>query len=206
MNLRGGFPAGVAMTSALMLVASLVAIEAHSAAARSSGSFSRGGVAAGGGLSSGASGASRQASQGQRQSAQSASQGSRQDAMGERQSSRQDTGTERQSSRQDAAAGRQDSRQDAAQSGDYHYNNWDSGDAAAGFVAGAIVGGAAAAAATSAPATVVAVPAGPVGPPCNVAPVAVSGVPYYRCGSTWYTEGYGSAGVVYMPVPPPPGY
>ena len=23
---------------------------------------------------------------------------------------------------------------------------------------------------------------------------------------TWYTAGYGSAGVVYMPVPPPPGF
>jgi hypothetical protein len=46
----------------------------------------------------------------------------------------------------------------------------------------------------------------PVAPPCNVAPVPVSGVPYYMCGATWYTAGYGSAGVVYMPVPPPPGY
>ncbi len=43
-------------------------------------------------------------------------------------------------------------------------------------------------------------------PPCNVAPVPVSGVPYYKCGATWYTAGYGSGGVVYMPVPPPPGY
>jgi hypothetical protein len=43
-------------------------------------------------------------------------------------------------------------------------------------------------------------------PPCNVAPVPVSVVPYYKCGATWYTAGYGSNGVVYMPVPPPPGY
>ena len=40
----------------------------------------------------------------------------------------------------------------------------------------------------------------------DVAPVPVDGVPYYKCGSTWYTAGYGSAGVVYMPVPPPAGY
>jgi hypothetical protein len=46
----------------------------------------------------------------------------------------------------------------------------------------------------------------PVAPPCNVAPVPVSGVPYYKCGATWYTAGYASTGVVYMPVPPPAGY
>jgi hypothetical protein len=34
----------------------------------------------------------------------------------------------------------------------------------------------------------------------------VSGVPYYKCGATWYTAGYASSGVVYMPVPPPSGY
>jgi hypothetical protein len=54
---------------------------------------------------------------------------------------------------------------------------------------------------------VVAAPApAPVAPPCNVAPVPVSGAPYYKCGATWYTAGYASTGVVYMPVPPPPGY
>jgi len=41
--------------------------------------------------------------------------------------------------------------------------------------------------------------AAPVAPPCDVAPVPVSGVPYYKCGATWYTAGYGSTGVVYMP-------
>ena len=59
------------------------------------------------------------------------------------------------------------------------------------------------------PTTVVTRPApapAAVAPPCNVAPVPVSGVPYYKCGATWYTAGYASSGVVYMPVPPPPGY
>jgi hypothetical protein len=28
-------------------------------------------------------------------------------------------------------------------------------------------------------------------------------VTYYQCGSTWYTQAYGSGGVVYMPVPEP---
>jgi hypothetical protein len=91
-------------------------------------------------------------------------------------------------------------------------NNWDSGDAAAGFVAGAIVGGVVVAAASTPPPTTTAVttapapPPAPVAPPCNVAPIPVSGVPYYKCGATWYTAGYASSGVVYMPVPPPPGY
>jgi hypothetical protein len=42
--------------------------------------------------------------------------------------------------------------------------------------------------------------------PRNVAPIMVSGVPFYKCGATGYTAGYAANGVVYMPVPPPPGY
>jgi hypothetical protein len=89
-------------------------------------------------------------------------------------------------------------------------SDWDGGSAAVGFVAGAMVVGAATAATTPPPAptaVVVAAPApAPVGPPCNVAPVAVKDVSYYQCGATWYAAGYGSSGVVYMPVQPPPGY
>ena len=90
-------------------------------------------------------------------------------------------------------------------------NCWDSGDAAAGFVAGAIVAGTVVAAASQPTTTTVvaAAPApapAPVAPPCNVAPIPVDGVPYYKCGATWYTAGYASVGVVYMPVPAPPGY
>ena len=77
-------------------------------------------------------------------------------------------------------------------------------------MAGAIVGGTMVAAASQPTTTTVvaAAPraAAPVAPPCNVAPIPVSGVPYYKCGATWYTAGYASSGVVYMPVPPPPGY
>jgi hypothetical protein len=80
-------------------------------------------------------------------------------------------------------------------------------------VAGAIVAGTVAVAASTPPPTTVvttapapAPPPAPVAPPCNVAPIPVSGVPYYKCGATWYTAGYASSGVVYMPVPPPPGY
>jgi len=95
--------------------------------------------------------------------------------------------------------------------------NWDNGDAAAGFVAGALVVGTVAAVASAPATTTVVAPApayapayapapAPVAPPCDVAPIPVSGVPYYKCGATWYTAGYASSGVVYMPVPPPSGY
>ena len=77
---------------------------------------------------------------------------------------------------------------------------------AAGVAAGAVVAGAAASAAQPAPTTYVNQAPQQVQPPCNVAPIPVSGVPYYKCGATWFTAGYGSAGVVYMPVPPPAGY
>jgi hypothetical protein len=80
-------------------------------------------------------------------------------------------------------------------------------------VAGALIGGAVVAAASTPTTTTVvaaapaaAAPPAPVAPPCNVAPIPVSGVPYYKCGVTRYTAGYGSSGVIYMPVPPPPGY
>jgi hypothetical protein len=38
-----------------------------------------------------------------------------------------------------------------------------------------------------------------------VAPVAVSGASYYKCGATWYTAGYGNGGVSYVQVAAPPG-
>jgi hypothetical protein len=114
-----------------------------------------------------------------------------------------------QNTRSQTAQSMQNTRADTVNN--YHgggcYNCWDNGDAAAGFVAGAIVGGAVAAAASQ-PSTTTA-PAAPlptVAPPCNVAAIPVSGVPYYKCGATWYTAGYAANGVVYMPVPPPSGY
>jgi len=41
------------------------------------------------------------------------------------------------------------------------------------------------------------------GLPCNPTTKVVKGVTYYQCGSNWYTQAYGSTGVIYMPVPPP---
>ena len=40
--------------------------------------------------------------------------------------------------------------------------------------------------------------------PCSNPNVTeIQGVTYYQCGSTWYTQAYGSTGVIYMPVPRP---
>jgi hypothetical protein len=44
------------------------------------------------------------------------------------------------------------------------------------------------------------------GLPCTPNTVVIQGVTYYRCGSSWYTQAYGSNGPIYTPVPPPPGY
>jgi hypothetical protein len=133
------------------------------------------------------------------------------------QSQRQSAASSNQSNRQSAASSNQSNRQTSVSNTQNNYygnsgscsNCWDGGAVAAGVVAGAVVAGAAAsAAAASQPAPTTYVNQAPqqVAPPCNVAPMPVSGVPYYKCGATWYTAGYGSAGVVYMPVPPPPGY
>jgi hypothetical protein len=131
------------------------------------------------------------------------------------QSSRESTATQMQSSSQSAQASRQSTASSTVSntqtnyyggSGCYNCAHWDSGDAAAGFVAGAIVGGAVVAASQPKTTTVVVAAPAPVAPPCNVYPVPVGGTPYYHCGATWYTAGYASTGVVYMPVPPPPGY
>ncbi|WP_158664430.1 hypothetical protein [Cupriavidus metallidurans] len=90
-------------------------------------------------------------------------------------------------------------------------SNWDN-NAAAGFVAGAMVVGTTAAVASAAAhpvstaVPVAAPPPPPAAPPCNVAPVMVSGAPYYQCGATWYTAGYGNTGVVYVPTQPPQGH
>jgi hypothetical protein len=39
--------------------------------------------------------------------------------------------------------------------------------------------------------------------PCNPGVINKNGVTYYRCGQTYYMQAYGSAGPIYMPVPPP---
>ncbi|HVP09245.1 MAG TPA: hypothetical protein VMT02_06985 [Burkholderiales bacterium] len=44
------------------------------------------------------------------------------------------------------------------------------------------------------------------GPPCGTAPVTVGSTPYYKCGDRWYSPALAESGVVYAPVPAPPGY
>lgn len=39
--------------------------------------------------------------------------------------------------------------------------------------------------------------------PCNPDVINKNGVTYYQCGQTYYMQAYGSAGPIYMPVPPP---
>jgi hypothetical protein len=62
---------------------------------------------------------------------------------------------------------------------------------------------------TAAPSSTVvytAPPSGSAGLPCTPNTAVVQGVTYYQCGSSWYTQAYGSSGVMYMPVPPPAGH
>jgi hypothetical protein len=143
----------------------------------------------------------RQQSQGQRQQSSSENQAQRQASASQNQGARQSTATQAQNTRASTVSNVQGNYQGG---NCYNCSNWDNGSAAAGFVAGAAVVGATAAA--TRPTTVLAAAPAPAAPPCNIAPVPVSGVPYYRCGGTWYTAGYASEGVVYMPVAPPPGY
>lgn len=118
--------------------------------------------------------------------------------MSSNQANRQSTASSNQSNRQNSVSNTQNNYYGSSGCNDC----WDgSGAVAAGVIAGAVVAGAAA----SQPTYVNQAPQ-QVAPPCNVAPIPVSGVPYYKCGATWFTAGYGSAGVVYMPVAPPPGY
>jgi hypothetical protein len=136
--------------------------------------------------------------------------------VSQNQSQRQATASQNQADRQAAAQAAQSDRQAAASDMHEHYHDDDDWDNGAAFVGGAIVGGAMVAATTPPTyypsTTYVTTEAAPaptpayVRPPCNVAPIEVSGVPYYNCGKTWYTEGYASSGPVYMPVPPPPGH
>lgn len=85
-------------------------------------------------------------------------------------------------------------------------NNWDSHhgrhghyNSAGVFIAGAIVGGAVVAAATPNVTYISTLP-------CSVAPLLVSSINYYRCGSTWYQRGYSGDNVTYVIVNAPPGY
>lgn len=223
---------GTAFVAGIIAVGFVAEVDAADRASRATGGFTRSSPAAGGGLSAGTvkrptTGATQPAAAGQRQDqrqdagaqrqdGRQESQGQRQDSTAQRQDSRQDTSSQNQSQRQSTAQQMQSTRstnvtniQSNYHGGCYNCGDWDNHDAAAGFVVGAIVGGAVVAASQPATTTVVTTappPPAPAAPPCNVAPIPVSGVPYYKCGATWYTAGYAANGVVYMPVPPPPGY
>jgi len=53
--------------------------------------------------------------------------------------------------------------------------------------------------------TVTVSPGAPSAAPCDVPPVSVDNTPYYKCGGKWYTPALTDTGIVYSPVPPPPG-
>jgi len=97
--------------------------------------------------------------------------------------------------RQEGATDRTNTRTEAIED-TYHDAHWDNGEAAAaGFVAGAVVGTAAVAAST----TVVALP-------CSATVVSTGGVNYYVCGTTYYTQAYSGGSVVYVQTAPPQGH
>ena len=126
--------------------------------------------------------------------------------------------------RQQGYTERTDARQQTAQSyqGAYHGggyyegdDDWDDGEVAAVAVGAAALGAVGGYAAgqssttSTAPASTVvytAPPSGSAGLPCTPNTAVVSGVTYYQCGSSWYTQAYGNNGVIYTPVPPPAGY
>ena len=135
---------------------------------------------------------------------------------------RQQGYTERTDVRQQGYTERTDARQQTAQSyqgeggyyhDDYHDNDdWDDGEVAAVAVGAAALGavGGYAAGQSSASSTVVYTTpppaAGYTSLPCTPSVIAVSGVTYYQCGSTWYNQAYSGDSVTYVTVAPPPGY
>lgn len=172
----------------------------------------------------------RATTQQSRQSTSTVNQAQRQDSRSQNQSQRQQYSNENVETRQQGATSRSQNRQEAAQSyqgnrpagyyppsGQYDENNWDDGEVAAVAVGAAAIGAMAGYAAgesnttqsvTTAPApstTVVyaAPPAGNASLPCSPNTSEVNGVTYYQCGSDWYTQAYGSNGVIYQPVPAP---
>jgi len=147
-----------------------------------------------------------------------------QQASSENVGSRQEGRTDRTESRQEGSTERTQARQETAQSYAGHYDDhghyysdgddWDNGEVAAVAIGAAVVGGVVGYAAgqssteqTTAPSTTVVYTAPPAsgsgGLPCTPNTAVVNGVTYYQCGTTWYTQAYGSSGVMYMPVPAP---
>ena len=196
--------------------------------ATASRTFSRQGAASAGSLSSGrraqANGnvTSNQATR--RESATSrtsSNQDARQGAISDNQQARQSAMSDQQQSRQSAASANQERRQDTVSQNvdvrqeNYYHNehdddDWDTGSAAVGFVAGAVVGSVVTSAASQsapAPASTTVVYTSPPALttlPCAPEILGINGVTYYRCGQAYYIQAYGASGPFYTPVQPPP--
>jgi hypothetical protein len=171
---------------------------ADSRGLRSSGGYSRAGVASGGSFSARAEGRSSQ---------QAGRQAERQTNQGDQQEDRQEWKDEDREDKQEYVEDRQDDRQDFIEDNDDHWDNhhddWDDGDGEllAGAIVGATIVGVAAAASTPEPTTVYVSTL-----PCEATAVSVEGVSYYKCGDSWYTRGYAGSQVTYLSVPPPAGF
>ncbi len=160
-----------------------------------------------------------QTSQQSRQQQQQSAQQSRQQQQSQQQQSRQQTYTQTTQSRQQAAQSYQGAYANrayyppaaavyapAARAEYIDNNTVSNGEAAALAVGTAAVGYAVAKAGSSAntsSSSASSSPASSGGLPCNPTTKVVKGVTYYQCGSNWYTQAYGSTGVMYMPVSPP---
>ena len=183
---------GVGIVAALVVPA---VHNAHAGGGGRMGGFSREGPAAGGGFSAARG---REGAQASRQTPSSM------------QASRQQYASGAQANREQTATGMQASRE---QTEVYHgtythtvtaypaYPAWDAGRVAAAGVTGAAIGAAAASSASHSAPVYVASPA------C-AAPieVPVGSMTYFRCGSYWYTQGFGPNGPAYVQVAPPPGF
>ena len=131
--------------------------------------------------------------------------------MTERTEARQQGYTERQENRQQYAGGYYGGYYGG---GPYYYDHhwdddWDGGEVAAVALGAAAVGAMAGYAAGTQDTTSTVVynaPTGITALPCTPTVTAVSGVTYYRCNSTWYTQAYTGDTVTYVVVAPPPGY
>jgi hypothetical protein len=169
--------------------------------------FSRESPATGGGLSSrGGSAHERQGSaQMSRPQTPSSMQTSHQQYASSAQANREQTATGMQSSRERTATEMPSSAQQYHGSY-YHaassYPAWDAGAGLAAATTGAAIG-AAAASSRSAPPAQVYVASLPCGEP-DVIPVGST--TYFRCGSSWYAQGYGPNGPTFVVIAPPPGY
>jgi hypothetical protein len=182
---------------------SVVALLGPAAGAAGARGFSRESPAASGGFASrGGSAHERQGSaQMSRQQTPSSMQTSHQQYASSAQANREQTATGMQSSRERTATEMQryhGSYYHAASS----YPAWDAGAGLAAATTGAAIG-AAAASSRSAPPAQVYVASLPCGAP---AAVPVGSTTYFRCGSSWYAQGYGPNGPTFVVVAPPPGY